>query len=527
MGRAPAIAAALLATVGAGGCTGELPARGEVILVVDTDLPVPQLASALRLDLYSIDESEGLRWYESRTIALPDPRDWPVSFSIYNPPDRQERSALVRLRVYPRGRERDYHGERFLPPPPEDLPPDQPYRPPEAGQPLRLMDRGRDVTPPTEPSPNLTVDRLFRLRLVEGEVGRARIELQGACVGTMADLEGRRSCVSQEKMLEPMEELGAEPASGFVAASQQGSFAPRSGCSRPARPPTEMPGTGPYHDDEVCVPGGAFIFGNVEAFGIDKASGVPERVAVLPSFFIDRYEVTVRRMRRAFAEGFVSPDGSPYPNPGSFNTQLGPESPSYCTYTPTPGPREDYPVNCVSYETARAFCDFYGGDLPTEAQWEYVAQAAGRGAETPYPWGHQEPRCDQVVYARVSAGLAAFTGGNQCVQVSVGPAPVTEIGAEPGDVSLGLGVFALGGSLQEHMRDDFLPLDTVFWAAAPIWSPECQYEDPTSHSARGGTWAAPSSLVYPGLRVESQLGVGMLIASSTSLGFRCVWPDAL
>ena len=130
MDRALAVAAAALALAG---CTEELPPLGEAIVVVDTDLPVPTLAGELRVDLYTRDPDTGgaARWYQSRTIPLPDPRDWPVSFSVFNPEGETARTALVRLRTYPRGRLRDYRGERFLPPPPPSLPLDAPYRPPD------------------------------------------------------------------------------------------------------------------------------------------------------------------------------------------------------------------------------------------------------------------------------------------------------------------------------------------------------------------------------------------------------------
>jgi formylglycine-generating enzyme required for sulfatase activity len=490
--------------------------------MVDTDLPVPRLSSALRVDLYT----EGAeRWYASRTVALVDPRDWPASFSVFNPEDAPSRAAWVRLRVYPRGRERDYRGERFLAPPPADLPAEATYLPPppiDEASIRKLIVDGSDRTPSTEPEPGLTIDRLIRVELKEGEIGRIPIVLRGDCVGTMADLAGGLSCIDTEKVLAPIETAALEPigTTADTGPSLQGTFGPTGGCTRAARPATGAP----WFDEEVCVPAGAFIFGNAEAFGLAAASGVPERIAALPAFFIDRHEVTVARYRRAFAEGLESLDGTPVANDGPFVDNASNNAVTFCTHTTFANDREEFAVNCLSYEAARRFCQFYGGDLPTEAQWEYVAQVAGRENETPYPWGTGDPDCDAVVFARVQSGVAAFLGANHCVDRGIGPTPVT---AGPGDLSLGLGVIGLGGGMVEHMRDVFAPLDAVCWARAPLFSPECQFVGATGLSVRGGGWALTPSQVYPGQRAERQLPDTNLVSTSPALGFRCAWPDTL
>ena len=100
------LAGALVASTPA---CGGLEPWGEVVLVVDTDLPVPKVAGRLRVDLYSADGA----WYESRDVALAHPTDWPASFSVFSDDESRAKDVLVRLRVYPEGKVRDYLGERF------------------------------------------------------------------------------------------------------------------------------------------------------------------------------------------------------------------------------------------------------------------------------------------------------------------------------------------------------------------------------------------------------------------------------
>ncbi|MCC7367240.1 MAG: SUMF1/EgtB/PvdO family nonheme iron enzyme [Chloroflexi bacterium] len=95
---------------------------------------------------------------------------------------------------------------------------------------------------------------------------------------------------------------------------------------------------------------------------------------------------------------------------GFLNTRGGVESPQGLVYdlsdrpakiwrvgerfTTEPG-FEQHPVVAVPWQGARSFCEWRGGRLPTEAEWERAA----RGAEgRAYPWGNEPPDSSRARY---------------------------------------------------------------------------------------------------------------------------------
>jgi len=57
---------------------------------------------------------------------------------------------------------------------------------------------------------------------------------------------------------------------------------------------------------------------------------------------------------------------------------------------------EDHPVVQVGWQAAKTYCEWRSWmQLPTEAQWEMAASAAG---EWDYPWGDNLPSCDLALY---------------------------------------------------------------------------------------------------------------------------------
>lgn len=475
--RGAALAFAAAVAVGACGKRA-LPPLPEAVVVVDTTLPVPRAAARLRVDFFD----EGGRWFESRDVARPSPEDWPASFSVFRDDPSRAKTVWLRLRAYPEGRERD-----------------------AVGTPRLLVD-GEDRTPPSEPEPLVTVDRLIAVRLEPDTRGAVRVALEGSCVGTpvafgaepaddaSVDVAGAASCLATERELVPVATVGVEG-----DAEPEPTRAGTWGGEEPCAPEDST-------DTRVCVPSGVVLLGDRRLLVTPFIASTPERTFRVSRFWVDRHEVSVGRFRAALTRGF-----EPEELPTVRDLPLGGWATDTCTWSTAPMGREELPVTCLTWETARAFCRSEGGDLLTEAQWEYLATAAGRTYESMYPWGDDDPTCERAVFERLPGNYEA------CVQrgQAAGPQPVTSL---EGDVNA-LGVMGLGGNVTEWVRDAFAEYGSSCWARAPVSDPECQLDGAIKRTLRGGAWLTPDLFVRSAMRQGH--------AASAQLAFegiRCAYP---
>lgn len=225
---------------------------------------------------------------------------------------------------------------------------------------------------------------------------------------------------------------------------------------------------------QVWVPAGCFRMGSVDPDGFadqtppfwavkEKAYEMPaHEVCLSTGYWIDTYEVT-----NAAFQAFV--DAGNYDKPDNWSSagwswrkvqqQIKIKLPLPCVNEDKP----DFPRACVSWYEAEAYAKWRGGQLPTEAQWEFAA----RGPESNiYPWGN--------VW---DASKANVIDATSMVAVGSYPAGVSWVGAHD-----------MAGNLMEWVNDW---LDPKYYQQQVRDDPQGP-ERGTKKVEKGGWWGSNS-----------------------------------
>jgi len=268
---------------------------------------------------------------------------------------------------------------------------------------------------------------------------------------------------------------------------------------------------------EACIPAGSFTMGGLQTDAGPEGDTLPAHtVTIRRRFYVDQYEVKLADFtqwwnatpRPTPTNGtviFVGGSGDPIVWQGGVQPP-GTQQGYGCT---SGGANGQYPVTCVSWETALAYCAAQGKRLPTEAEWEYVA--TGQGAGNPYPWGTQAPDCSHALFGSQCSWPQAV--GTSCAAGNTAAGAVNDLAGDEAEWTL-----------------DFAPP----FACQPMnkcWpsgsnDPVAATDNGQGYVVRGGSWESTADQIQTRARAsmadQCMQGSTSCAQYAGTVGFRCV-----
>ncbi len=223
----------------------------------------------------------------------------------------------------------------------------------------------------------------------------------------------------------------------------------------------------------VEIPAGEFMMGSSEEDSDAHLDEFPQHLVSLDAYRIGRYPVTNQQYAECVRAGICKKPSLLLDNPEKV----------------------DHPVVNITWETAQAFCQWNGGRLPTEAEWERAARGELVGAL--YPWGDE-----------IDCNLANY---GDCV------GDTSPVGSYPPN---GFGLHDMAGNVWEWVADWY---SGSYYRNSPDENPPGP-ADGEHRVLRGGTWGEEQS----SLRVAHRR-YNLPSYPHDFIGFRCAssipWPQ--
>lgn len=226
---------------------------------------------------------------------------------------------------------------------------------------------------------------------------------------------------------------------------------------------------------QVYVPAGEFFMGSADTDPNATSFEQPQHTVYVDAFWIDQTEVT-----NAMYAACVDAGGCLVPISAGSETHLEYfRNPTY----------DAYPVLYVSWANARAYCQWAGRRLPTEAEWEKAA----RGPEGQiFPWGDTPPNPSRANFNKNVGDTSA-------------------VGSFPTNASY-YGALDMAGNAWEWVNDWY---GGLYYAASPAANPP----GPTTGTVRvlrGGAWDS----ALADIRAAARFSFGPT-SRQNFIGFRC------
>ena len=205
-------------------------------------------------------------------------------------------------------------------------------------------------------------------------------------------------------------------------------------------------------------------------------------VEITKGFWMGRTEVPVGAYKQFVSktDGVALPESSP-----EFN----------------PGWKEDtHPIFSVTWDEAKAYCEWAGGRLPTEAEWEYAARGGRDGLK--YPWGNDITQENANYDAKGTSSVGSYPAN-------------------------GFGLYDMAGNVWERVADWY---DEDYYGSLPQDSPspdplgpaeEVPFFPPGMRGKRvlrGGVWYLDPEYLRVSYRQGHRPYAGV---GSIGIGFRC------
>ncbi len=189
---------------------------------------------------------------------------------------------------------------------------------------------------------------------------------------------------------------------------------------------------------------------------------------LLNAYLIDRYEVTAGDYKNCVDAGQC------------MTASTG----GNCTYDVAG--KEQHPINCIDWFMAKKYCEWAGGRLPTEAEWERAAK--GPNGHRRFPWGNNCPKSWSAEYCTGGNWNATTPMANckeaDCHDSKTFTSPVGSflLGRSPE------GLYDMAGNVSEWTSDWSMrvyDIDNVSFPKGP--------DTGTERIIRGGSWLSGGS----------------------------------